>query len=134
LCDIVKSELTPYVDDAAGNVTIEGVNVAVAPRAAIAFGLVVHELTTNAVKYGALSHEGGRVIVRALGGNKGRSAPFVVEWREAGGPRVAPPERRGFGHTVITRSLQYGSGGGAEFDYDPAGLVCRISIPSEELS
>jgi PAS domain S-box-containing protein len=134
LRDIVKFELTPYLDDAAGNVTIDGLDVAVTPRAAIAFGLIVHELTTNAVKYGALSREGGRVIVRALNGRKGRSAPFVIEWREAGGPRVAPPERKGFGHTVITRSLQYGADGGAEFDYDPAGLVCRISIPSEDLS
>ena len=133
LRDIVRSELAPYVDDAADNVTIDGLNIAVAPRAAIAFGLIVHELTTNAVKYGALSQEGGHVAVRAVGGNQGRTAPFVVEWRESGGPRVAPLERKGFGHTVITRSLQYG-GGGAEFDFDPAGLVCRISIPSEDFS
>jgi PAS domain S-box-containing protein len=59
LTDIVKSELAPYVDDTAGNVTIDGLDIAVAPRAAIAFGLIVHELTTNAVKYGALSQEGG---------------------------------------------------------------------------
>ncbi len=132
LGDIVKSELAPYVEDGADNVTIEGLNVAVAPRAAIAFGLIVHELTTNAVKYGSLSQEGGRVSVRAIIGDN-KSGPFVIEWRESGGPPVAPPERKGFGHTVITRSLQFGSGGGAEFDFDPAGLVCRISIPSEDL-
>ena len=120
LRDIVRSELAPYVDDAADNVTIDGLNIAVAPRAAIAFGLIVHELTTNAVKYGALSQEGGHVAVRRSVGNQERTAPFVVEWRESGGPRVAPLERKGFGHTVITRSLQYG-GGGAEFDFDPAG-------------
>jgi len=134
LRDIVKSELAPFVDDVASNVTIEGLNVAVAPRAAIAFGLIVHELTTNAVKYGALSQEGGHVIVLQVDGNKGKNAPFVLEWRESGGPRVAPLERKGFGHTVITRSLQYSPGGGAELDYDPAGLVCRISIPPEDLS
>lgn len=135
LRDIVKSELAPYVDDAASNVTIDGLNIAVTPRAAIAFGLVIHELATNAVKYGALSQEGGRVTVRpAAGGNREKSAPFVLEWRESGGPRVAPLEQKGFGHTVITRSFQYGSGGGAEFDFDPAGLVCRISIPPEDLS
>ena len=134
LRDIVKSELAPYVDDAACNMAINGLNIALVPRAAIAFGLIVHELTTNAVKYGSLSQEGGRVTLRALGDNKRKSAPFVLEWRESGGPRVAPPERKGFGYTVITRSLQYGSGGGAEFDFDPAGLVCRVSVPSEDLS
>lgn len=134
LRDIVKSELAPYVDAAAGSVAIDGLNRAVTPRAAIAFGLIVHELTTNAVKYGSLSHEGGRITLREIGGNNGKSGPLVVEWRESGGPPVAPLERKGFGHTVITRSLQYGTGGGAEFDFDPAGLVCRISIPPEDLS
>ena len=134
LGEIVQSELAPYVEDAAGNVTIDGLKIAVAPRAAIAFGLVVHELTTNAVKYGALSQEGGHLAVRAVGGGAGKSEPFVIEWREAGGPQVPPLGRKGFGYTVITRSLQYGSGGGAEFDFDPSGLVCRISIPPEDLS
>lgn len=134
LHDIVISELAPYIETAADQVAMEGLNIAVTPRAAIAFGLIVHELTTNAVKYGALSQDGGRVTVRAIDRDIRTGAPFVVEWRESGGPRVSPPERKGFGHTVITRSLQYGPGGGAEFDFDPAGLVCRISIPSEDLS
>ncbi len=134
LREIVKSELAPYIANVAGNVTIEGLNRGVTPRAAIAFGLIVHELTTNAVKYGALSQEGGHITLREISDSNGKHDPLVVEWRESGGPLVAPLERKGFGHTVITRSLQYGSGGGAEFDFDPAGLVCRISIPSEDLS
>lgn len=133
LRDIVMSEIAPYIEATAEQVTIEGLNVAVAPRAAIAFGLIVHELTTNAVKYGALSQEGGRVTVREIGRNDEANGAFVLEWRESGGPRVTPPKRKGFGHTVIARSLQY-SGGGAVFDFDPSGLVCRISIPSEDLS
>jgi two-component sensor histidine kinase len=133
LSDIVMSELTPFIEAAAEQVTIEGLNVAVTPRAAIAFGLIVHELTTNAVKYGALSQQGGHITVRAVGRDAEKSGAFVLEWRESGGPPVIPPERKGFGHTVITRSLQY-SGGGAEFDFDPSGVICRIAIPSEELS
>lgn len=132
LSDIVKSELAPYVGDAMGNATIEGLNVSITPRAAIAFGLIVHELTTNAVKYGALSQDGGHVTVRALGRDNDRKGAFVLEWRESGGPPVTPPERKGFGHTVIARSLQY-SGGGAEFDFDPSGVICRIAIPSDEV-
>lgn len=133
LHNIVMSELAPYVEATADQVTIEGLDVAVAPRAAIAFGLIVHELATNAVKYGALSQQGGRITVRAIGRKSGDNGAFVLEWRESGGPRVKPPERDGFGRTVITRSLQYSSDGGAEFDFDPAGLVCRVSIPSEDL-
>jgi len=134
LQDIVMSEVAPYVEAAADQVTIEGLNVAVTPRAAIAFGLVVHELTTNAVKYGALSQPGGRVTVRAIGRDSGNDGAFVLEWRESGGPQVAPPDRKGFGHAVIARSLQYSPGGGAEFDFDPSGVVCRISIPPEDLN
>jgi PAS domain S-box-containing protein len=133
LGEIVMTEVAPYIESAAEQVTIEGLNVAVTPRAAIAFGLIAHELTTNAVKYGALSQQGGRVTVRALGRDSEKNGAFVLEWRESGGPRVTPPKRKGFGHTVIARSLQY-SGGGAEFDFDPSGVICRIAIPSEELS
>jgi two-component sensor histidine kinase len=134
LRDVIATELAPYIEETADQVTIEGLDVSVTPRAALAFGLIAHELTTNAVKYGALSRRGGHVTVRAVGRDNEKSGAFVLEWRESGGPRVTPPGRKGFGHTVITRSLQYSAGGGAEFDFDPTGLVCRISIPSEDLS
>jgi PAS domain S-box-containing protein len=133
LGDIVRSELAPYIDAAADQVTIKDLNVAITPRAAIAFGLIAHELTTNAAKYGALSQQGGHVAVRALGRDNEKSGAFVLEWRESGGPRVSPPERKGFGHTVIARSLQYSPGGNAEFDFDPSGVVCRVSIPAEDI-
>jgi PAS domain S-box-containing protein len=133
LGDIVKAEVAPFIEADADQVTLQGLGVAVTPRAAIAFGLIVHELTTNAVKYGALSRKEGRITVRAIGRDHAKNDVFVLEWRESGGPRVTPPERKGFGHTVIARSLQY-SGGGAEFDFDPAGVICRISIPPEEIS
>ncbi|MEH6949817.1 HWE histidine kinase domain-containing protein [Nitrobacter sp. NHB1] len=133
LGDIVMTELAPYIESTKEQVTVEGLNIAVTPHGAIAFGLIVHELTTNAVKYGALSQEGGHVTVRAVGRDSEKNGAFVLEWRESGGPRVTRPERKGFGHTVVERSLQY-SGGGAEFDFDPAGVICRIAIPSEELS
>jgi PAS domain S-box-containing protein len=134
LRDVIATELAPYIEETADQVAIEGLDVSVTPRAALAFGLIAHELTTNAVKYGALSRRGGHVTVRAVGRDNEKSGAFVLEWRESGGPRVTPPGRKGFGHTVIARSLQYSAGGGAEFDFDPTGLVCRISIPSEDLS
>ena len=132
LRDIVTSELAPYVEAGADQVAIEGLDIAVIPRAAIAFGLVVHELTTNAVKYGAFSQPGGHVVVRAVGRKDGRGA-FVLEWRESGGPPVVPSTRKGFGQTLIAHSFLYSPEGGAEFSFEPTGLVCRISIPSEDL-
>ena len=101
--------------------------------AAIAFGLVIHELTTNAVKYGALSNTTGHVEVRARNHPRGEDEALIVEWRELDGPRVAAPTRRGFGQTVISRSLQYSPQGGAELDYAETGVVCRISLPSEDM-
>jgi PAS domain S-box-containing protein len=130
LRDIVSYELAPYVEETANQVSIEDLDVAVLPRAAIAFGLIVHELTTNAVKYGALSQQGGRVTVRAIDRKNGA---FVIEWRESGGPPVTVPHRKGFGHTLISRTLQYVPEGGAAFSFEPSGVVCRISIPAEDL-
>lgn len=133
LREVVRSELAPYIDAGADQVVIEGLNIAVLPRAAIAFGLILHELATNAVKYGALSQPSGRVTVRAIDRKPDGGGPLVLEWREAGGPPVAPPQQNGFGHTLIARALRYSPEGGAICDFDPSGVVCRISIPSEDL-
>lgn len=130
--DVVESELAPYATGAAGRLVIRDLARAMAPRAAIAFGLVIHELATNAVKYGALSVPTGKISVRGLPSPDGDER-FVVEWRESGGPPVHQPTRKGFGQTVITRSLQYSSTGGAEVEYAPEGLICRIALPVEDL-
>jgi two-component sensor histidine kinase len=71
--------------------------------------------------------------VRAVGRGNGDRGALVLEWRESGGPKVVPPEHKGFGRTVITRSFQYSREGGAEFDFAPSGVICRVSIPSEDL-
>ena len=102
LRDIVMSELAPYIEATADQVTIEGLNVAVTPRAAIAFGLVAHELTTNAVKYGALSQQGGHVTVRAIGRDNEKNGAFVLEWRESGGP-ASPPRSEKDSDTQLLR-------------------------------
>ncbi len=128
--DIVSTELAPYLQDGAGRVSTEDLSIHVAPRAAIALGLVFHELTTNAVKYGALSSSGGRVLVRRLEGAPGST---LVEWREEGGPAVAPPSRRGFGESGIARTQQKTPRGGTEIEFAPSGVVCRISIPTEDV-
>lgn len=134
ISDVINKEIAPYIGGASGRVTVQDLHVGFEPRAAIAFGLVVHELTTNAVKYGALSVPDGNILVRAVERTDGDDGALHIEWQESDGPRVEPPQRTGFGQNVITRSLQYSPGGGAELHYDPAGLRCVIKIPAIDLT
>lgn len=131
--EILLSELAPYADNSSGRVVIQGLDIAIVPRAAVAFGLIIHELTTNAVKYGALSLESGKVEVSVISGAEGGEAPLVIEWRESGGPAVAPPTRSGFGQTVIARSMRYLPQGGTELSFPPTGVICTIRVPREDL-
>lgn len=90
--------------------------------------LALHELATNAAKYGALSAPSGRVALtwRVDPGDPGY---VVLRWQERGGPMVSAPERKGFGLRLIERSLAQESGGVVQITYDPAGVVCVMSIP-----
>ncbi|NGP17122.1 sensor histidine kinase [Devosia aurantiaca] len=129
IADVVQAELAPH-GGGIGRIRIEGLERNIAPRAAIALGLVIHELATNAAKYGSLSTRDGRIDVRTTGVD---NETFRIEWRESGGPTVAVPTRKGFGQNVIARSLQYTPSGGAEIEYAPEGVICRIALPVEDL-
>jgi two-component sensor histidine kinase len=131
IAEVIGAEIEPFVGSTQSRLKMEGVDDLVTPRAAIALGLVVHELATNAVKYGALSLERGRVHVTVT--RDPDEAFLRMEWIEVDGPRVAPPRRKGFGQTVITRSMQYMQNGGAELDYAPEGVRCHIRIPIEDV-
>jgi two-component sensor histidine kinase len=121
LRDLITKEFAPY--DAA-RFALRGVSTVVPANLAIVFGLIFHELTTNAAKYGALSRPAGRIAVAwAMAGGR-----LNIDWTEIGGPPVAPPTRRGFGTKLLEsgfRSLE----AQVETDYQPAGLRCRISLP-----
>jgi PAS domain S-box-containing protein len=129
IADVVSGELAPYMTGSHERVVTRGLQVEVQPRAAIAFGLVVHELATNAAKYGALSVPRGSISVSVIDRTEGEDGALVVEWLESDGPPVLPPTRKGFGQSVISRSLQYTPGGGATLDYQPSGIRCLIRIP-----
>jgi PAS domain S-box-containing protein len=105
-----------------GRFDVAGGPLRLAPRAALALAMALHELGTNAAKYGALSIEGGRIsIAWSLGPERLR-----LEWRESGGPPVEMPTRRGFGSRLIERGLEADLGGGAAFHFDREGLRCEI--------
>lgn len=123
------SELGPYRDPEGGNIVLEGPPVSLPPQTGIPLRLVIHELATNATKYGALSVATGMVQVKWTVDEAAGSPQLELEWRESGGPPVSPPARKGFGTTLITRSLSRSRGSKVDLDYPPQGVVCRITAP-----
>ncbi|HEY2050999.1 MAG TPA: HWE histidine kinase domain-containing protein [Caulobacteraceae bacterium] len=123
LSALTKEATKPYSEYCA--FSFSGPTVTIAPKAAIALSMALHELATNAIKHGALSSPEGRVAVNwgCVDGSIG------LEWRESGGPPVAPPEKTGFGSRLLRRVLEGELGGPAELDYARTGLVCRIRAP-----
>lgn len=131
VAEVLHQEVGPFISTGENRLRISGPDVRIMPRAAIALGLVLHELATNAVKYGALSSPAGIVAVRFT--NDPTSPFFSLEWRESDGPTVAEPSRFGFGQTVITRSLQYSVDGGADLEYPSEGVRCTMRIPRADV-
>ncbi|SFJ57560.1 HWE histidine kinase domain-containing protein [Methylobacterium brachiatum] len=116
--------------DGRGRFELNGPDLLIGPSAALSLALMLHELGTNAVKYGALSTETGRVAVRwETGCDAAGDDGFTLVWRESGGPPVAPPRRRGFGSRLIERGLAGAVGGRAELDFARDGLVCTLTAP-----
>lgn len=129
VADAIRTELAPFISLDNSRVQLEQLDIEITPRAAIALGLTIHELTTNAVKYGALSTETGKLRLRAERGVES----LTLNWIESDGPPVKKPDRKGFGRTVIGRSLQYSPNGGADLDFHPDGIRCSIRIPIEDV-
>ena len=125
LHDLVTKELAPYRKGDGTRVAIEGPALALEPNTAQTIAVVVHELTTNAVKYGALSVIEGRIIVSWTHNSSGR---LVLRWTETGGPAVSTPTRKGVGTRVMASMIKQ-AGGEIRSDWHPTGLLCEISIP-----
>lgn len=123
---LVEAELNPYAFEAEHTVKIAGPDVELAPNDALSLGLAIHELATNAAKYGALSRPGGTVSVTW----QRRGDDLVsVTWQESGGPPVTPPERRGFGTDLIERVVAQELKQPVRLEFLPEGLRCLLTIP-----
>ena len=122
---LIKEEIEPYRMGNAQRVKAEGPSINLAPDKAQTVALAIHELATNAAKYGALSVQSGSVCI----GWSARNGEIELVWRETGGPHVAKPETRGFGTRIIQASINPQKGGRADFDWRPEGLCCTIVLP-----
>ncbi len=119
---LVRAQLAPFCDLSGSRVRLEGPPLWLTAAASQSIGLALHELGTNAAKYGALSNSEGNVrICWNLNGDM-----FSIEWTERGGPPVVSPERPGFGTTVMTRMVEASLEGTAGIDYTPEGLAWRL--------
>jgi two-component sensor histidine kinase/integral membrane sensor domain MASE1 len=130
LSDLLRCELAPYCKS--NNSEIDGPEVTLSAEAGQAVAMVLHELTTNAAKHGALSTREGRVSVRwhwPLNGNA--HDRLVIEWEEAGGPSVKVPSRSGFGTSVIGDLIPYELGGRVDLAFACDGLRCRVELPPD---
>jgi len=127
LQSVLEDILAPYREES-GRVYFEGPAVDLAPNTAVTMALVMHELATNAAKYGCLSVPTGMLAVswKLLGGSERR---VRIAWRESGGPEVTPPTRTGFGSRLLQRSLSNELKGSAEISYEPTGVRCSMEIP-----
>lgn len=111
-----------------------GPDVELSSKCALAMSLALHELATNATKYGALSNETGQVEVVWTIDDRAQPPRFEFIWRETRGPVVTPPSRTGFGSRMIERALAGYFSGAAEIDYAPSGVVFTLSAPLEALT
>lgn len=126
---IVASVLAPYRLHDSSRITLDGAALAVRPRVGVALMMVLHELATNAVKYGALSVLAGKLSVSWNREGQGADERLTVRWSESGGPRVKPPARQGFGTKLIERSTAHELGGTAHLEYREEGVRCELIFP-----
>jgi two-component sensor histidine kinase len=127
--ELVRRELAPYATK--GNTEINGPDVILKAEAGQAMGMVLHELITNAAKYGALSTQNGRVSIRWHQRLNGHPRPnLVLDWREVGGPSVVAPPNSGFGMSTIRDLIPYEFGGTVDLEFDTAGVLCCLELPA----
>jgi two-component sensor histidine kinase len=126
---LVTEELSPYRVAETSRADIIGPELVLRPQLAQTIAMILHELATNAVKYGALSVPSGRLRIEWSRGD----TDLVIRWSESDGPPVKPPQRQGFGTRVVDRVIQ-DLKGKLRFDWNLGGLTCEIVVPADKLA
>ncbi|NIJ06510.1 light-regulated signal transduction histidine kinase (bacteriophytochrome)/CheY-like chemotaxis protein [Sphingomonas vulcanisoli] len=127
---LIDAEAAAFAATRESAIIAKGDPVLLNPAAYSSMALVIHELVTNSTKYGSLSGTGEVHIDWSRNGN----GDLVITWTEVGGPPVSPPKRKGFGTTIVNRSVPYDLGGQARIDYDPDGVRAEFVIPTRHVS
>jgi PAS domain S-box-containing protein len=128
LSSLVRTSLEPYLGEG-DRVHLDIRDLRLEPEAALTLALGLHELATNAAKYGALSSPTGRISLTAQVHPGAKGNELRIVWQERGGPAVAPPAVAGFGTTMLSQAIEYQHEGRAELDWRTEGLVCRLALP-----
>lgn len=129
LAEIVADTVRPY-SGGESRFGIDGPDVFLVPSAALAIAMALHELATNAMKYGALSGNEGRVDITWRIDDEGEERGLKLNWVESGGPAVTEPTRKGFGSRLIERALAIELDGTVRIAYKPSGVICTVDAPS----
>ncbi len=131
LGELVCSQLAHYKDLIGTRIDLKGPQILISASAAQTIGMALHELATNAGKYGALSNGEGRVeIAWSLDGAEAGEESFWMSWRETGGPPVTAPEKSGFGSAIISSVPETSFGAKVELDFQVSGLSWRLHCPA----
>jgi two-component sensor histidine kinase len=126
IADLVRAQLAHFADLIGSRIAVRGPKLRLNPASAQAIGLALHELATNAGKYGALSTDQGRVDISwEMAGDT-----FAMSWTERDGPPVAAPQQRGFGSTVMEAMAERSLGGEVSLDYARSGIAWRLTCPA----
>ena len=125
LSDLIDSEAEAYLSGRRDRLVLQGDEALIAPEAYTVLALVLHEMITNSAKYGALCDSSGVLTIDVACDDAG----MTLTWKERGGPPVKPPERRGFGSTIIEQSIPYELNGEAKLDYKLSGVEARFWVP-----
>jgi light-regulated signal transduction histidine kinase (bacteriophytochrome)/CheY-like chemotaxis protein len=124
---LIHAEAEAYLSSELNRITILGEDVMIAPEAYTVLALVIHEMITNSVKYGALSNRRGTLSVSLSQADGG----LAIDWQERGGPSVVKPTRRGFGSTIIENSIPFELKGQSELSFDPEGVHGKFWVPGD---
>jgi two-component sensor histidine kinase len=130
--ELIETHFEPFAE-ARAQIVLSGASVIVRPEAAQMIGIAVHELATNALKYGALACSSGRISIEWLAQDAPHGGAFSLSWTETGGPDVKPAAHKGFGYSVLMEQTAWALRGDVEAQYPRSGLVWKLSAPVEEV-
>ena len=127
--ELIRSQLNHYEEMFGSRIVLQGSDLLLRPEAAQNIGIALHELSTNAAKYGALANDDGCVTI-TWGLTDSAPPRFSMSWRETGGPPVVVPTRKGFGTIVMDRITGTALGGRSSVSFEPSGVVWSIEVPA----